>query len=189
LDVSWQVGAKRYIFTGSLVGNYIREEESKLYRVSLSPEIKNLFSPASYTQLEWEERLTLKSSPLAQWLHSYFSTHAKPFAVGVAYLKEKTGSPTRLLKHFKAELKTALKALESLEGWTVEWEGDNVTVRHPETGSQARHIARKDGQRKALKAAKQQDLAPKPTRTKPQQRPQHPSGVTSMRSVVGDLFN
>jgi TrfA protein len=194
LDVFWQVGAKRYTFVGSLVGNYIREDESKLYRVSLSPEIKTLFSPASYTQLEWEERLKLKGKPLALWLHSYFSTHAKPFPVSASYLKEKTGSPTKLVKHFKPELRTALKALESLDGWTVEWNGDNITVTHPETGSQVRHTDRKDNQRKALKAAKQQDLAPKqpnPQRTSPQQpRPQQqPKGLTSMQEAFGGLFN
>jgi hypothetical protein len=36
--------------------------------------------------------------------------------------------------YFKRELRTALKAMESLIGWTVEWEGDNVKVTRSATG-------------------------------------------------------
>lgn len=181
LDVAWFSGTKRYTFEGGLIADHIREEESRLYRVTLSPHIKTLFSPASWTQLEWEERLKIKASPLAQWLHSYFSTHARPFPVSVSFLKEKTGSPTKLTKHFRTELKNALNTLESLLGWTVEWDGDLVKVTRPATGSQVRHIARKDSQRKALQAAKQKDLAP------PQ--PKQSLGLRPMKSPLDGLFS
>lgn len=153
LDVFWFTDTKRFTYEGSLIADHVREEESRLYRVTLSPQIKTLFSPASWTQLEWEERLRLKGKPLAQWLHSYFSTHAQPYPVTVKFLKEKSGSnPDALLKHFKADLRTALKALELLLGWIVEWNGDLVKVIRPATGSQVRHLAKKKEQRKALQA-------------------------------------
>lgn len=59
-----------------------------------------MFAPASWTQLEWDERQAIKGKPLAQWLHSYYSTHAAPFPVTLAFLHEKSGSPTTLLKPF-----------------------------------------------------------------------------------------
>jgi TrfA protein len=174
VDVVWTVGMKRYVFEGSLVSDHKREEQSRLYRVSLSPEIKTLFSPASWTQLEWNERMQLKGKPLAQWLHSYFSTHARPYPVSVEFIKEKCGSPTKLAKHFKPELRTALNAMESLIGWRAEWDGELVKVMRPATGSQARHIARKDSQRKALHAANKKLLSP--------------SGITPAGATLGSLF-
>lgn len=154
VDVSWIIGSKRYIFVGSLIDSYIRELESKLYRVTLSPEIRTLFSHASWTQLEWEELMKLRGKPLAQWLHSYFSTHARPYPVTVEFLKEKTGSPMKLLKHFKVELRNALQTLQDLIGWTVEWDGNLVKVMRPPTDSQARHLTRIDNHRKALETIK-----------------------------------
>lgn len=156
VDVSWNIGVKRYVYVGSLIGSYTRELESKLYRVTLAPEIRTLFAPASWTQIEWQERMKLRGKPLAQWLHSYFSTHARPYPVTVGFLKEKTGSPTKLLKHFKVELRTALTTMQDLIGWTVEWDGDLVKVMRPPTDSQARHLSRADTRKKTLEAANSQ---------------------------------
>lgn len=153
LDVSWRVGNKPYVFVGSLIDTYSRDTETKLYRVSLSPEVKTLFATASWTQLEWEERKQLKGKHLAQWLHSYFSTHARPFPVKVAWLKEKTGSPTKQLKHFKTELRNALEALHTILGWTVEWDGDLVRITRTPSDSQARYLERVDSRRKTLDAS------------------------------------
>ncbi len=148
VDVSWRIGPKRYVYVGSLIDSYVRETESKLYKVSLSSEIQTLFAPASWTQLEWQERKKLMGKPLAQWLHSFYSTHAKPFPMTVAYLKEKTGSPTKLLKHFKVELRAALQAMHDLIGWEVQLDGDLVKVHRPATDSQNRHLARAEYRRK-----------------------------------------
>lgn len=154
LDVAWRIGPKPYVYTGSLIANFTRQTEDKLYRVSLDPDVSTLFADACWTQIEWDQRLELKGKPLAQWLHSYYSTHAKPFPVTAAFLKEKTGSPTKQLKHFKVELRAAFEAVSHITGWTVEWSGDLVKVSRPPTGSQARHLERADRRRKAIAAAK-----------------------------------
>ena len=93
----------------------------------------------------------LKASPLAQWLHSYFSTHAQPFPVSVRFLHEKSGSPTKLLKHFKTELKNAFASLEDKLEWQFTWEKDLVTLKRPATPSQTRHLARKVAKSKQVK--------------------------------------
>jgi hypothetical protein len=128
VDVSWNVGLRKYMYYGSLIASYSRETESKLYRISLSPEIGTLFAPASWTRIKWEQRRRLMGKPLAQWLHSYFCTHTKPFSVSVGFIKENTGSPTKLLKHFKTQLRSALQSIRELVGWDVQLRGDLVTV-------------------------------------------------------------
>jgi len=94
--------------------------------------------PASWTQLEWDERMALKGKPLAQGLHSYFSTHAAPFPVSL-----KSGSPTKLLKHFKTELRRAFDAMHEKIGWEFTWDGDVESVTRTPTDAQGRHLARR----------------------------------------------
>ncbi len=140
LETEWDINGRHYIFTGSLISHYVRETTTKLYRVSFAREIRTLFATASWTQLEWEQRKALKGKPLAQWLHSYASTHAVPFPVSVAFLHDKSGSPTKKLKHFKVDLKRALDALQAILGWKSTWDKDLVTIIRPPSSSQARYI-------------------------------------------------
>ena len=151
LEVEWDVQGRRYVFSGGLIASYTRETTTKQYKVTFAADVRTLFAPASWTQLEWEERKALKASPLAQWLHSYFSTHAQPFPVSVRFLHEKSGSPTKLLKHFKTELKNALSSLEEKLDWKSTWDKDLLTLKRPATPSQTRHLARKATKSKQVK--------------------------------------
>ncbi len=142
VHVEWTMRGKPYEFVGGLVSTFTREKDSKIYKVIFAAEIKTLFMRACWTALEWDERQALKGHPLAQWLHSYFSTHAEPFPVSASFLHEKSGSPTKLLKHFRAELKNALATLDNVLQWKAIWEGDLVTITRPPSASQARHLIR-----------------------------------------------
>ena len=71
----------------------------------------------------------------------------------MSWLKEKTGSPPKQLKHFKVELRNALEALHSILGWTVEWDGDLVKITRTPSDAQARFLERVDNRRKALAAS------------------------------------
>ena len=155
--IEWNINGRRYKFVGGLISDYIREENSKLFKVTFSEKIISLFAPACWTQLEWEERMALKGKPLAQWLHSFYSSHVpRPFPLSAAYLHEKTGSHHALLKNFRVDLKHALATLETILGWEATWDGDLITMKRPPSGSQARH----------LRCAKRPDrnLPPKPKR-------------------------
>lgn len=143
IEAEWQINGRHYIFTGSLISHYVRETTSKLYKVSFAPQIGTLFSAASWTQLEWEQRKALKGKPLGLWLHSYWSTHADPFPLSVAFIQEKSGSQTAQKKHFKADLKRALRALDEKLGWKFTWKGDLVALAKPPSASQAKYIQRK----------------------------------------------
>jgi hypothetical protein len=160
-EIEWQINGRHYIFTGSLISSYVREKTSKLYRVTFAKEIRTLFAPACWTQLEWDERMALKGHPLAQWLHSYFSTHAAPFPVSLAFLHQKMASPTTKLKHFRTELKNALKTLHEKLAWESVWTGDLLTVKRPPSASQARHLARNaEMLKKRHSKPKEKTLAP-----------------------------
>jgi hypothetical protein len=168
LEVEWDMRGERFVFSGGLIASYVRETTSKQYKVTFAADVRTLFSHASWTQLEWDERKCLKASPLAQWLHSYFSTHAAPFPVTVAFLHEKSGSPTKLLKHFKTELKNAFASLQDKLGWEFTWEKDLVTLKRPATPAQSRHLVRKAVKAKAIKQVAAKRTTPQPS--KPQQR-------------------
>lgn len=162
LVVKWEIRGRQYEFNGSLIAYYVREETTKVYKVTFAKEIETLFAPACWTQLEWDERQSLKSQPLAQWLHAYFSTHAEPYPVSARFLHEKSGSPTKLLKHFRTELKNALATLEKRLGWKATWNGDLVTVTHPPSPSQARHLITDQAARNEKREPKREEkgLAP-----------------------------
>jgi hypothetical protein len=190
VDVSWNINGHRYVFTGSLIDSYTREIDSKIYRISLSPQIKQLFAPASWSVIEWDERMMLKGKPLAQWLHSYFTTHARPYPVSVAFLKDKTGSPTKLLKHFRVELRNALNTIQATIGWTFEIQDDLVKVTRPPTDSQARYLSRADTRRKAIEDMKKRDkertlLPVRATPKAPEPKPQ----MNSPKDILESLFD
>ncbi len=178
VDVEFRLKGRPIVFTGSLISHYARDTESKLYKIAFSKEIAALFAPAAWTALEADERRALKGKPLAQWLHSFYSTHAEALPVSVEFLKGKTGSPTQLLKHFKTELKAAFAALEEALGWTTEWNGDLVTVTKPPSEAQARHIERKETQRKRDAAAYMKGKA----------EDKKIRGLTNVGTILSDLF-
>jgi hypothetical protein len=152
--IEWKINGRHYKFVGGLIASYVREEKSKLFKVTFSKEIIDLFAPACYTQLEWEERMTLKGKPLAQWLHSFYCSHVPGFAFSVAYLHEKSGSARTLLKYFRRDLKAALATLEKELGWQAAWKGDLLTLKRPLSLSQTRHLTHaKQGRKKRPKRA------------------------------------
>jgi hypothetical protein len=140
LVLEWKINGRHYEFNGSLISHYVREKTTKLYKITFAKEIKALFAPACWTQLEWDERQALKGHPQAQWMHSYFCTHAKPLPVTLGFLHRMSASKRTLLKDYRNDAKNALGTLEKVLCWKTSWEGDLITVTRPPSASQARHI-------------------------------------------------
>ena len=197
VDVAWRGANSRPMqYTGSLLAEVERETESKLYKVSLFPKIKILFEPTSLTYLQWPDRKKLLRAPLAQWLHSYFSTHARPFPITVSWIQEKSGHADSRRADFLRTLRNAVKVLKDQLGWEVEWTGDLLKVAHKPTSSQMRHIERSD-RRKALLEASNRPQGSSP-RTgellRPEKRPQHrpnpsrPQELTRASDTLASLF-
>ncbi len=110
------------VFWGSLLPKGAADLEDGKFSVEVSREMVKLFS-RGYTVIEWHQRRALAKKPLAQALHGWICSHAKPYAVTVQYLRDLTGSETRDLKHFRASLKVALDAIQStgaITGWEID---------------------------------------------------------------------
>lgn len=106
-----------------------KSEPLKRWRVWFDPKILALFDWAAYTQIDWKIRLSL--SPLAKWLHLYYSSHKKPLPVKCQTIMELCGSSMAEMKHFRAELKDALVQLKEasfLVSHAIDPQSDLVSV-------------------------------------------------------------
>ena len=68
----------------------------------------------SHTLIDWEQRMALKGKDLARWLQLYIRSHAKPYPVKVATLRDLSGSRAKALKNFRAKLRVALDDLVTI---------------------------------------------------------------------------
>jgi TrfA protein len=134
------------LFWGSLLPRGAADEDSAQYVIEVNRDLVKLFD-RGFTQIDWEQRRLLRRKPLAQWLHLYYSSHAKPHPVSVAWLRNKSGSKTASLRAFRQKLKAALNEIQSA-GVVVSWEiiDDLVHVVRVPTPSQQRYIARQGQQ-------------------------------------------
>ncbi len=181
VDVAWRgTNFRPMAYTGSLVAEVERETESKLYKVSLFPKIKVLFEPTSLTYLQWPDRKKLLRAPLAQWLHSYFSTHARPFPITVDWIQEKSGHAESRRADFLRTLRNAIKVLQEQLGWHIEWAGNLLKVTHKPTSSQRRHVERSERQRLLLENDRIRKQGT--TRYDGQKQPTAPSKMVSKTS-------
>jgi TrfA protein len=150
--VSIRIARDRIEVTGHhLLAKAAQHEDSRYWVYRLDPDLAFLYGGESYTLIDWDKRLNLKGKDLARWLQLYLATHAKPFPVKVATLRELSGSRTKALRSFRGQLRLALDALISnhdIEQWWIAQQTDLVTVERGEavTASQRRHIGRR-GQR------------------------------------------
>lgn len=141
-------------FEGSLIRNIGRDTESKQYLIELDPHLWPLFAEDQFTLLDWATRYTLAGQPLAQWLHGYYSTHAKPFPVKVETLHRLCGSEAGVLSDFAKKLRKALNAVaeaSEAQGQVFSYEilGGLVHVEKKAKGAQLRHLVKKAGQPRA----------------------------------------
>jgi len=124
-----EIESDRYIYAGSLVDNFVIDKLTKHYKLTLNKKLINIFGDNDWTAVNWEQRKQLRSKPLAQKLHEYFSSHERPLPVTVPFLHDITGSKTKEKFKFKQSLKAALDALVKINFLaSYKVEGDKVTV-------------------------------------------------------------
>ena len=132
--VSIRIARDRIEVTGHhLLAKAAQHEDSRYWVYRLDPDLAFLYGGESYTLIDWDKRLNLKGKDLARWLQLYLATHARPFPVKVATLRELSGSRTKALRSFRGQLRLALDALISnhdIEQWWI-------------AASQRRHIGRR----------------------------------------------
>ncbi|MDY0137755.1 MAG: plasmid replication initiator TrfA [Thiomicrospira sp.] len=143
----------RYSFIGGLVDEAYKDEETQEWVIVLNPKLRALYGADQFTQIEWAVRHALDGHQLAQWLHGFYASHAKPFPLKIETLHRLCGSEAGEMWKFAQTLRQALDAVAEAcaahgEGFSYEIRGDLVHVEKKAQGAQRRHLAKKAVQRR-----------------------------------------
>jgi len=137
----------RYTYIGGLIRFAAKDEETQEWVIELDEKLRPLFAADQFTQIEWAVRHELDGKPLAQWLHGFYASHAKPFPMKVETLLRLCGSESEL-RRYRQTLGEALDAVAEAsaahgEGFSYDIRGDLVHIEKKAQGAQRRHLAKK----------------------------------------------
>ncbi len=134
-----------HAYIGGLISEAFKDNETQEWVIVLNSKLLALFGPDQFTQVEWAVRRKLDGQPLAQWLHGFYASHAKPFPMKVASLHSLCGSEAVLMSDFVKTLRKALDAVAKVSGGFFDYDirGDLVHVEKKVMGAQRRHLDRK----------------------------------------------
>jgi hypothetical protein len=140
----------RHSYEGSLIDEAYQDEETRAYVLILNPKLIVLFEHDQFTQIEWVVRRKLDGKPLAQWLHGFYASHAKPYPVSVAKLRELCGSECEELKKFRQIARAALDDITNactIHGQPFDYkiQDDIVHVAKESSRTQRQHLAKRSG--------------------------------------------
>lgn len=143
----------RYSFIGGLVDEAYKDEETQEWVIVLNPKLRALYGADQFTQIEWAVRQALDGRQLAQWLHGFYASHAKPFPMRMETLLKLAGSENDSPRSAQQKLRQALDAVAEAsaahgEGFSYEIRGDLVYVEKRPSVTQRRHLAKKAVQRR-----------------------------------------
>jgi hypothetical protein len=138
---------KREMFGHHLIAKAEQDEKTRHWIYRLDPDLRALYGDITHTLIDWDQRLALKGKDLARWLQLYIASHAKPYPVKVATLRDLSGSRAKALKHFRSKLRSALDDLvdnDDIERWEIEMPQDLLYVERGRaiSSSQKRHLDR-----------------------------------------------
>jgi hypothetical protein len=143
-----EVQQGRYSYAGSLIDDVYRDNETHEYVLILNPKLRPLFAADQFTLVDWGVRHALDGKPLAQWLHGYYASHAKPYPVNVATLLKLSGSENEDASSGRQKLRKALDAVAEASAahnqpFSYEIKGDLVHTEKKGSIPQRRHLAKK----------------------------------------------
>ena len=138
---------KREVFGHHLIAKAEQDEQTRHWIYRLDPDLRALYGDMTHTLIDWDQRLALKGKDLARWLQLYIASHAKPYPVKVATLRDLSGSRTKALKNFRGKLRLALDDLvnnDDIERWEIQMPQDLLFVDHGTaiSASQKRYLGR-----------------------------------------------
>lgn len=150
----------RFTYIGGLIDEAFKDEKTHEYVVVANPRIKVLFERDQFTLIDWAVRLELTGQPLAQWLHGFYASHAKPYAYSVEKLHELCGSENPDMAGYKRDLRKALDSVSSAcekhgQAFGGKIEDGLVVVDRQPSKSQRKHLAGK-----AKKPSRPKGMAP-----------------------------
>ena len=111
----------------------------------LNPKLAPYFAVSSFTLIDWQKRQMLKQQDLARWLHLWIASNAKYYPTKVETIREKCGSQTKSLRHFREKLRAALMGLQESEiigDWEIEKGSDILYLQTKPSASQKKHLIR-----------------------------------------------
>jgi TrfA protein len=143
-----EVEQGRYSYAGSLIDDVYRDKETHEYVLILNPKLRALFADDQFTQVDWTVRQALDGKPLAQWLHGYYASHAKPYPVKVETLLKLSGSENDESRSSRQTFRKALDALVEASAangqpFSYEIRCDLVRVEKTASATQRKHLAKK----------------------------------------------
>jgi len=110
-------------YYGSLIDDFIHDEENQTYALVLNPKLAALFQD-DYVRLGWETRKLLKGD-LQKYLHGYICSHRatvkNPHKIKLETLKRLTRSDDPLMRRYRTKIKTCMKKLQEV-GVVCQWE-------------------------------------------------------------------
>lgn len=135
-------------YEGSLIDEVYRDKDTQEYVIRLNPKLRSLFDKDQWTAVDWGVRMELSGLPLAQWLHGFYATHAKPYPISVEKLHQLCGSEAEEPRKFKQLLIRALEAVSLAsekhgQFFSAEIKGNLVYVERQPSKSQQKHLAKK----------------------------------------------
>lgn len=143
-----EVKQGRHIYIGGLVDEAYKDEETQEWVIVLNPRLRSLYGPDQFTQIEWAVRHALDGQQLAQWLHGFYASHAKPFPIKIETLLQLAGSENEAARSAYQKLRLALKAVADASAnkgapFSYEIREGLVHVKKAGSRTQRRHMARK----------------------------------------------
>lgn len=138
----------RYTFIGGLIDEAYKDEETQEWVIVVNPKLRALYASDQFTQVDWGVRQALGGHQLAQWLHGFYSSHAKPYPMHMDTLLKLCGSEDANPRSARQTLRKALASLaeaSEAHGQPFRYviQGDLVRVEKTSTRSQRRHLAKK----------------------------------------------
>lgn len=117
-------------FSGQMLSNIRRDDESKKYRIEINTELANLFAANGFTRLQLNHRAQLRGKPLELWLHAFYSSHADTdkYFYSVETIRNLCGSSTSDLAGFKRNLLQAMENIKAATGWQFYIKKDLITL-------------------------------------------------------------
>lgn len=138
----------KFTYVGGLIEEIYKDEKTVEYVVILNKKLRPLFDANRFTQIDLNIRNALSGKPLAQWLHGFYASHAKPYAYSVEKLHELCGSEATRLDNYRQDLRKALNAIIEAsrangQKFSYSIQEDLVHIEKKPSDSQKRHLITK----------------------------------------------
>lgn len=141
----------RISYEGSLIHEVYRdhgERSGRAYAIRLNPKLRVLFREDQFTDVDWSIRRALRGQPLAQWVHGFYASHARPYDLKVETLHRLCGSCASSLSDFRQNLRRSLEAVRQESAnfgkpFSYLFKNHLVQVVTTPSASQKRHLAKK----------------------------------------------